>query len=646
MLASRMVVEVTDAKGLERADVLRSIRKAAIIRLEDGGFRAPEKGRVFVRVPGDDTPSVDFVDPELAAIAGVREALQNLGIVVMDRSGELRRLLAEETSAPGLRDPGNVWPAIWAVMRDLRGETALNILGEDLGRPLEEKVRIRTAAGAWVPIGHAYLAGRLIPGDGRRDRDQLIDPHFHAPDEDLLHKLGAVDAPVWRSGAPDEAWLAAYREEMKDAFIAEQPGGRRPDRAKMEVTRGERGTPPPWPMSPLINMSAEGRAAATEHLMTRPVPNPWSVRRVSGAYRHVTVIAPEVWFLRKNGRLNTSFGALPVGALLRASDLITTDALPAVELSDAWSKALCLHTDPDELSADDWLALKRIADTWTGPNDDARRSAFYAWLPGRVDVDSLVIRVGRQLQRVEVKNVGVTADSSIYDSMLEAQVPALLVADEDVQIFIEWGMPEGKDLLQEEIVVETAGEASYLTDLFPPLKMRLDPTDQELLLQAASRIVKMIATPRGQIARPIPYRRDGELLLVTATSSEKQLAQVSDLLGLGFTGKQIAEILNQMEQTAANKLRTQIRKAPNDDMRLVVAAGEDALRRCVPAQALQVLDDERGGASPIDVAALARAVHGVAVLKQLRPAFDERGLEPPKEWSTRARRTSKSMRRR
>ncbi len=87
-------------------------------------------------------------------------------------------------------------------------------------------------------------------------------------------------------------------------------------------------------------------------------------------------------------------------------------------------------------------------------------------------------------------------------------------------------MPRGKDLLQEEVVVETSGEWSYLTDIIPPLKLRLDAADQEMKLQPASRIVKMIATPRGQVAHPISARRDGDTLLVTATTPQQQLQQV------------------------------------------------------------------------------------------------------------------------
>ena len=93
--------------GMKGGEAAAGVRKAKIIRLESGEFRAPAKGRVFVRVPGDTTADVDFVDPALAALPAVREALGQLGIVVMDRSGELRRLLAEAKTPSALKYPAD-----------------------------------------------------------------------------------------------------------------------------------------------------------------------------------------------------------------------------------------------------------------------------------------------------------------------------------------------------------------------------------------------------------------------------------------------------------------------------------------------------------------------------------------------------------
>ncbi|MEV0287211.1 DEAD/DEAH box helicase family protein [Kribbella sp. NPDC050820] len=639
LLAARIVDDVDAAGDARSADALAGVRKAKIIRLEDGEFRAPTKGQVFVRVDGDQTSDIDFVDSELAAIPAVREALRRLGIVVMDRSGELHRLLAQARTPVGRKEPGSIWPSIFNVLRDIPKDTAVRILSEDLGEQLELHVRVRTAAGTWLPIAQAYLAGRIIPEDGSRDRQRLIDPRFHARDEDLLHELGAVDAPVWRHNAPREAWLGTYEEEMRDAFVKAQPSNAsQPDRTKIQVTPGTRGAPPPWPLGPVMALSPEGVAAATKHLISRPVPSPWRARHTSNAsYGSYALIAPETWFLYRHGQLSTMFGIRRPTAVVQASDAVDPETLPAVEVSEEWAKALGVRSDPEDLPADEWLALKDTADTWRGPDDDSRRVAFYAWLPGRIDCDRLVVRVGAHLQSVDVKNIGVTHEPAVYESMLEAQVPALLAPDpEDAERFIDaWRMPRGKDLLQEEILIETSGEWSYLTDLFPPLKLHLDLADQELKLQPAGRIVKMIATPRGQVAHPIDARRDGDTLLVTATTPHLQLAQVSAILGLDLGQAGIAKILQQIEHAATNKLRNEIKRAVDDDARLVAAVGSDALRRCVPAQALAILDKERGGAMPKEVAALARAVHGISILKQLRPALEDRGLEPPREWSGR-----------
>ncbi|MFW6773195.1 DEAD/DEAH box helicase [Nocardioides sp. CPCC 205120] len=640
LLAARVAEDCRSTTTARAAATAAKIRNAKIIRLEDGRFRSPERGQVFVRVEGDRTSGVDFVDPQLTSQPGVRDALTRLGIVVMDRSGELHRLLARAKAPEGVRDPGTVWPGIWGVLRQLPTETGLQILAENLGERLEFGVRVRTADGAWVPVSRAYLAGRIIPADGTRDRARLIDPRFHASDEELLHEVGAVDAPTWRHNAPREAWLSAYEEAMREVLLAKQPrGGSKPDPAKIEVGTGARGAPPPWPLAPLSGLSGEGLAAVTQHLMTRPVPGPWRVRHSSNAsYGTFSVVAPEVWLLRKTGRLRTAFGLRPPSKVMASSDYVDPTVLPAVDTSDEWASALGLLTDPEGLSVAEWSALKQIADSWRRPDDDVRRTNFYAWLPGRLECEQILVRVGKQLQLVDVRNIGVAEDPSVYESMLEAQVPAILVPDaDDAKRFVEsWGMPQGKDLLQEEVVVETSGEWSYLTDLFPPLKLWIDPTDQEIRLQPASRLVKMIATPRGQVAQPIPTRREGDTLLVTATSPGERLVQVSAALGLGLTLDDVAGVLRKMDEAATGQLRRDIKRAATDDERLVVAVGAEALRRTVPAQALAALEAGRGGpADPVEVASLARAVHGVGILKQLRPALEERGLEPPREWAGR-----------
>jgi len=114
-----------------------------------------------------------------------------------------------------------------------------------------------------------------------------------------------------------------------------------------------------------------------------------------------------------------------------------------------------------------------------------------------------------------------------------------------------------------------------------------------------------------------------------------RLQQVSTVLGLGLDSQRIEKILMDMAAMAADQRRTMIKAAADDDERLLEAVGVDALRRAVPAQALSILEQRPQGMNPADVAALARSVHGIAILKHLRVALDERGLQPPKEWAGR-----------
>ncbi|WP_336724696.1 sacsin N-terminal ATP-binding-like domain-containing protein [Cellulosimicrobium cellulans] len=633
-LASMIVDDARQQEESLRIRAQRGLNSAQIVRLEDGSFRAPTRGKVFVRVDGDDRDGVEFVDAELAAMPGIRESLAKLGVVVMDRSGELRALLARAKQREFVRNPDQVWGRIWEVLRGIPLATGLQILREDLGDRLELQTRVRTAAGTWTFPGNAYLAGAIVPADGSRDRDRLIDPRFHRDDAELLHEIGAVDAPVWRHDTPNEAWLAAYDDVVRDKFVADQSGSR-PDRTRLVVD----GAAPPWPLQPLVSMSGEARAAATQHILARGKPDAWRVRHATNSsYGSKPYIAPEIYFVRKFGLLPTAFGLLPPRQVLMTNDAYDATVLPVFEISDQLADAIGLREDHESFREEDWNAMKAIADNWnTSDDDDRRRFEFYTWLVGNLEPEQLVVRVGRARHSVELRHIGVTSDPAVYVSMIDAMVPALLVGDfDDVDRLVQlWGLQPGKDLLQEEVLVERAGEPFYLTDAYPPLKLRLAPEDRDVQLQPCSRIVRMIATPQGQKSKPIPALREDHVVHVTATEPAQRLAQVSAVLGLDLDRQAIAKVFDAMERSAANQRRQKVKKAKSDDQRLLEAVGEDALRRVVPKQALDALENRAGAVKAEEVAALARAVHGVGILKSLRAALEENGLEPPKEWAGR-----------
>lgn len=621
-----------DGRELQR-EVQRQVRAAKIVRLEDGSFSAPAKGRVFVRVAGDESSDVAFVDPELVKFPRIPDALGVLGVKLMDLSGELRKLLHRWTASAKNPTDAGVWEQIWDVMRLLPLEGIDEILREDLPGEFVTSVRVRTAAGQWVKVCDAFIGGRLVPLDGSRDRDFLIDPKFHARDDELLQHFGAVEVPQSRSRLADEPWFAEWKEVARQAFV---DGTKFLDPNKAEIAHSGSVT---WPLQPVIRMSVEAKRIVTDMLLTRGLP---SSVRVAYRGQSVLVFAPETFFLWHHAHFATSLGTLRPSATVVPLEGVKPEVFPTVDISPKTASMLGVKEALEELDEGSWRRMKQVVDTWQAPDRDSDRSHFYAWSLYHAPKDLLtssppVVAVGTRRQPVEVQNIGVTSSSTTYDSLLDAGIPALLVEDaEDVDEFVRvLDMPLGEDLLQEEVVVEPAGELVHLTDEFPPLKLRLQGADQDLKLQPATRIERMTATPNGQVARRLPFRREAATLFVTAENPRDRLAQVDAALGLGLGREGVDQVLGSMAKAATDKLRTKVKRCKDDDERLVLAVGVEALRRTVPAQALAVLEQSAGEASPTQVAALARAVHGVGILKVLRAALEDSGLMPPREWAGR-----------
>jgi superfamily II DNA or RNA helicase len=629
--AIRLAARIVRAPGAS-PEVVESVTSARIILLTDGSLVRPVRGRVFLRdQSGTDTAAEGtFVHDALVDLEGVREALAALGVSILDRRGELQRLLVQGPTTEA------DWKRVWALVRELPPETARELLTTELPAPTETSVKVQTADGRWRPIADVLLPGAIVPPDGRRDRGVLVDPRFHAPDLELLRELGAVSEPAWREGVPRESWRDAYEQAMTDLFIDAATGSK--PKADSIVVEG---ATPPWPLALIERLSPEGQVLLTQHVLSRGVPRRWTVQhRTNRTYGTMPVIAPELWLLRRKGRLATPFGPLPPRRCVMPSDDLPDDALPvASELPSAAAIRLGVRETPADFTKDDWHTLKKIADTWL---DDARRTEFYTWIPPEYRTDELVVRVGHKLESVAVENIGVTTSPVVYDGLLEARVPAMLVAlEEDAARFIEhWGINDGKDLLREEIVAEEAGEPSYLVDEFPPLKLnpRLAVEDYELLLQPCTRLERLVSTPKGQVPRSIPAMRDGTRVLVTASKPAAVLRQVSEVLQLEMAPEDIDRVLRQMESARASELRARIRKAASHDplAGLVEAVGLQELRQHVPAQALEAVEAPDEPAAT-DIAKLALAVHGIGILRVVRSALEERGLEPPREFSGRRR---------
>ncbi|MFH5211382.1 DEAD/DEAH box helicase, partial [Antrihabitans sp. NCIMB 15449] len=114
-------------------------------------------------------------------------------------------------------------------------------------------------------------------------------------------------------------------------------------------------------------------------------------------------------------------------------------------------------------------------------------------------------------------------------------------------------------------------------------------------------------------------------------TDETLLQALSDSLRLAlsdFDQRRIHEIGARGE---VSKLRNALIREPNQNLKLVMLAGIDALRRELPLGADKLAESRRGRKlTDEEVAAMARASKGASLLSRLAPAIEEKGLVLPK----------------
>ncbi|WP_369068373.1 sacsin N-terminal ATP-binding-like domain-containing protein [Kineococcus terrestris] len=622
--ASAAAVQLVARIVRERPALADEVTQARVLRLEDGSLVAPRPGTVFLRTTPDET-GYSFIDERLAQVPVVVEALGSLGIKVLDRSGELRHALRSVATRAGAD-----WSDVWRRSRQVPVELAEAIFRECVPHPVSRWLQVRTAAGRWRSVASAFLGGLVIPPDGRRDREHLIDPQYHQQDVELLTRLGAVSQPVLRHDAPDEEWLREYREVIGKAF-ARSATGSKPALDRLNVD----GPRPPWPLQVLPDLSPEGRVVVTEQVLMVDGGASWTVRHSSNAgYGRKNYEGPVRWWLRRHGMLQTSCGPWPVTACLAPSDEWPSDVLPVPDVSERMAARLAIAQEPKELASEVWAALLRVATSWP---DEVRRTSLYTWAVHFADKPTS-IRVSDGTRAVDAPpdEVAVVGDALTYQSLLAQGSPTLHVEDEDdLEALVDrWGLVRGARLLQRELVVEPAGEPVALADAFPTLRNYLRSEHAHVELLTCTAISQITPTPKGQVVTSIPSLLHEGRVVLTATDPAEVLRQVSDVLDLGLQAADVRHVLDAQEQLKVRQLRIRIRAAADDDTRLAVAVGPDALRRAVPQLALQEAEESSGRSlTDRELAAMVRAVHGTGTLQHFQRVLEDQGLLPPVRWA-------------
>ncbi|MFN8044756.1 MAG: DEAD/DEAH box helicase family protein [Dermatophilaceae bacterium] len=621
--AVRLVASLLRHVGPQEADELK---KARVLLLEDGSVDACRRGQVFLPGPTP-VPGRLVINPVVAADPHVVAALKSLGIELFDNAGELRSELTDENID---------WGRVWVSARKNPVDVSEDIFRDVLGDALLTKLRVRTYSGKWKSPAGVFLAGEVIPSDGSRDTDFLVDPRFHVQDIELLRQLGLVSAPRRLTAPPMEVWREAKLDEVRTQF-RKQSGQTRLADSAIDIDEGRL----LWPLDQLPRLSDEGAAALTDAALRQLIGDErWHITRIGGASAQKWV--PDMtWFhLREHGRLHTQIGIQPVSRCLRWDESLTEidgveQPLPLVRptVTKEQSEALGLKSEPAEIKAADWAAIMDEAKGW--PDD--RRFLLYAWAAyvGQAPPERIRVRRGVGFAEVAPSGAAVTWRKDVFDSLVAAQVPSVLALSEaDFQVLRDqWKLEDGDDMLTETVDFELAGEPYPLVDRFPPLRHSLDQEQHRLLVQPCRRLEVLTATPGGQQSRPLPqyFDLDEGTVFVTAEDERGVLAQVARALEATFKPD---VVLRRMEEQRRNQLRQAVANAPDVLTKLLLAVGVEELKAAVPAAALDALKhDTDRELEDREIAQLALAVDGYGILQSHVQSLTRKGLNPPSIWA-------------
>ena len=275
-----------------------------IILTADNHWVAPNPEDVYLANWEDSIESENLVHPRLEADSETLNALKALGIRSASPETAFRDLASTLVSQTVTTRPETEWTEFWRLSHAISDFTAADIIRKQ--RRWQDRLCVRTMAGAWTSLFSTLLPGRIVPTDGERDRNVTIDTQFHGENLSLLKHLGVRDGPQDRlplSQSYQHEFLWRCRQEFIQQELPREP---RTYMLNFEraITSG--------PLEILEKLSDEGKALYTWDLLTlNSTYEPWEMRHNTQVFYGVMRFeSPAVEVLRRHGRIRTSDGIL------------------------------------------------------------------------------------------------------------------------------------------------------------------------------------------------------------------------------------------------------------------------------------------------------------------------------------------------
>lgn len=626
--ASAAAILVADSLAGELPPALRDeMKPARIVLSENGRLVAANSPTVYLRGDWDVAADMTFVHSELASSPAIADALVRLGIGRVDAQKEFEALVVQ-----GLFGPVD-WGEFWRLARLLTPEAAQRIISR---RPWNAApIHVRTVAGTFAPLENVLLPGRVVPDDGSRDASIAVDTTFHEAELAHLRALGLSDGPAPSGGRTSEAWFGEYRREM-DAHYEEALRQRR-GRPQAGYIKFDSETML-GPLTPLTRLSGEGRERFTSVVLDHhDAFAPWTMAHETrrDSYPVVEVESPVRWLLSREGVVRSSVGSVRLAAAVGRGLGDWSDLLPVVVLSHALTEVLRLPNALEKLSDRHWHdAFKRLQ---SEPEpDDALIGRFYAAAAaeGRNPGLQVVCRLGDHHELVDRHAVTAVAEADEFRALIALAVPCIKCAcAADAAMLVErLGLKAASGVITTEVDAIPVAPEVPLVDEFPLLRDYGISDDLHLLRCSVIRVVTV--TPDGTTSAVVDHvSRDGRFFWTDDRGDDALLRALVEALDLSVDESTLRWLIDHQRSQARDEKLARVAAADTDAERLLTAVGTDVLRRHLPTELVEGVEELRGALSDTDIAELFFATHGINSLKRLAPELESMGFQPPRCWA-------------
>ncbi|GGG67085.1 hypothetical protein GCM10011374_34090 [Kocuria dechangensis] len=593
-------------------DRLVAMRQSRIILDASGQLRRPIVTEMSLPLgtAAQEKGNTAVIHPDFVAHGRSRRLLMELGFNNMDAAGQLKRQLLIAARAA---DDAAAMESAWRISRNVRERGHVAAMFTDtLPR---DSILVRCSDGQWREIDRVWARGGIFPTGHVHDAEMLVDEQFHRHDMDVIRRLDVnqhLPSEI-RTGSTKHPTYATWADAVAQRLIAELreegvPVGRH------HISFGQVNLTPG--LERLKDASLPIRARVTEELLGRPhYPTSPSI---GGNYVATVddVDQPDRWWICQYGALKTPYGLTPTAYSVAPVDGFPAEMLPSPTDQRA-HKLLTLPTTVERInwtqvfdSAARALPVELLHDLY------ARAAQLGVPAPSEIAVE----HQGRR-SPVDRASCWVTSSPRTYEHRRHAPTNphgVLVDSTEKAAALSEnWGLALCQISFSASVDFTPAAPREPITEELPHLPKIVKGTSR-LLVQWCDELAVVESNDFDDVQVRTDKKellQDKVLYVRGRRNVDRLLAALIKANGLRLTVNEIKLKHAQFEQEEG------INNKPLDEL-LADLLGRSALESLVsPAVLTMVESTRKDPLSPGELFDVARSIHGVDLLKEIKKHF-------------------------